>query len=501
MKLEAGILRGGNFGHAANEIAFVGIPYAAPPVGNLRWKPPEPAAKWKGTRDATKFGPSCLQPAAPNAGNLKTSEDCLYANVWTPEFTSSAKLPVMVWIHGGGNYEGRGQDPPLGPALARMGVVVVSFNYRLGVFGFLAHPALTAESPHHSSGNYGLLDQIEALKWVRANISKFGGDPGVVTIFGESAGAADACLLMTSPLAAGYFQRAILESGDCQGTLTTALAKSIPYNFIHGSGEQQGTALSRHFGIASGADELAKLRAIPAGEILQAWIVDPDVIVSAVVDGWVIPEQPAVVFAQGKQAAVPILVGSNADEGTRFVGRDSPSTIEQYKKYLERDTGKFSGEEFAAYPATSDADVPAAYLRLQTEFFGYGAYSMARAVTRSGQKAYLYNFNFAGPGEYAREGAFHTEELLFLADEFPGGWPRGRDEEKLGEAMRRYWVQFAKTGNPNAKPNPVWPAYDLQFEQCMVLGREIKLRPVPGEARLLALERIMKSIVAEAGAN
>ncbi len=502
VKLESGVLRGGQFGSAANEIAFLGIPYAAPPTGDLRWKPPQPLAKWKGTRDATGFGAACLQAAAPGAANFKMSEDCLYLNVWTTEFSSGAKLPVMVWIHGGGNYEGRGQDPPLGAALARMGVVVVSFNYRLGVFGFLAHPALTAESEHHSSGNYGLLDQIEVLKWVRANITKFGGDPENVTIFGESAGASDACLLMASPLAAGLFHRAILESGDCQGVLTGTLKTSIPYNFIHGSGEAQGTALSRHFGIAAGsAGELAKLRAIPADQILQAWIVDPDVIVAAIVDGWVVPEQPALIFAQGKQAPVPIIVGSNADEGTRFIGRNSPATIEQYKKYLARDSGKYSPDEFAAYSAASDAEVPAAYLHLQTEFFGYGAYSMARAVARSGQKAYLYYFNYVGPGDYAREGAFHTEELLFLADAFPGDWHPSADDEKLSQAMRRYWVQFAKTGNPNEKRNPVWPPYDPQFEQCLGLGREIKLRPVPGEERLKALEKIMKTIVAEVGNN
>jgi para-nitrobenzyl esterase len=505
VKLDTGMLQGGQFGSAANEIAFLGIPYAAPPIGNLRWKPPQPVTKWKGTRDATKFGPACLQPSESGAANLKTSEDCLYLNVWTPEFTSSAKLPVMVWIHGGSNYQGRGQDPPLGPALARMGVVLVSFNYRLGVFGFLAHPALTAESPHHSSGNYGLLDQIEGLKWVRANISKFGGDPDRVTIFGESAGASDACLLMASPLATGFFHRAILESGDCQGTLMSALKTSPPYNFNRGSGEDQGDALSRHFGIASGkistADELAKLRAIPADQIYHAWEVDPDVVVAAIVDGWVIPDQPAAIFVQGKQAPVPIIVGSNADEGTRFIGPASPATIEQYKKYLERDTGKYSRDEFAAYPAATDAEVPAVYLRLQSEFFGYGAYTMARAVARSGQKAYLYYFNYVGPGDYARQGAFHTEELLFLADAFPADWRRSPEDEKLGDAMRRYWVQFAKTGNPNGNHNPIWPPYDPQFEQCLGLGREIKLRPVPGAERLKALQKIMKAIVAETAAH
>jgi para-nitrobenzyl esterase len=497
VRIETGMLRGGNFGSAPNEIAFLGIPYAAPPVANLRWKAPEPASKWKGTRDATKFSHSCMQPATSPFAKSQMSEDCLYLNVWTTEFSPSANLPVMVWIHGGGNYQGRGQDPPLGPGLARMGVVVVSLNYRLGPFGFLAHEALSRQSPHHSSGNYGLLDQIESLKWVQRNISEFGGDPRKVTIFGESAGAIDACLLMASPLAAGLFRGAILESGDCQATLIADSKKSIPFNLIHGNGEQQGAALSRHFGIASGPDELAKLRAIPAEQLLQAWEVDPDVIVSPIVDGWVIPEQPATIFAQGRQASVPVIVGSNSNEGTSFISKNNPSTLDQYEKYLARDSGKFSAEELAVYPASSDAKVSDAYLQLQTEFFGFGAYSMARAMTRTGQKAYLYSFDFVGPDGYASQGAFHTEELFFLADAFPVNWPRTREEEKLGEAMRRYWTQFARTGNPNAKPNPPWPPYDLQFEQCMGLGLEVKLKPIPGVERLVALEKIMKKVLAE----
>ncbi len=199
VSLEDGVLEGTGFGSSQNEVAFLGIPYAAAPVGDLRWKPPQPANRWPGTRKATQFGASCPQLPATWLPELGWSEDCLYLNVWTAQLSARAKLPVIVWIHGGGNQAGRNQQDPIGPALSRLGVVVVSLNYRLGPFGFFAHPALTAESEHHSSGNYGLLDQLQALKWVRENISRFGGDPAQVTIAGQSAGAVDVCLLMASP--------------------------------------------------------------------------------------------------------------------------------------------------------------------------------------------------------------------------------------------------------------------------------------------------------------
>jgi len=218
VKLASGRLTGIHFGAEPNTAAFLGVPYAAPPVGGLRWKPPTPVESWRGTRDATQFGSPCGQLPAPWFQYIEGHEDCLYLNIWTTDLRRSANRPVLVYFHGGSNTQGYSQMTPLGPPLSRLGLVIVTANYRLGPFGFLAHPALTAESEHHSSGNYGLLDQLQALQWVKENIREFGGDPGRVTVMGQSAGAVDICLLMASPLSKGLFQRAILESGECQDT-------------------------------------------------------------------------------------------------------------------------------------------------------------------------------------------------------------------------------------------------------------------------------------------
>jgi para-nitrobenzyl esterase len=493
--LEVGALEGIHFSSAPNEVAFLGVPYAATPVGDLRWKPPQPVSKWAGTRKATQFGASCPQLPAAWLPDLGWNEDCLYLNVWTTKLSASSRRPVIVWFHGGGNKAGRSQHTPLGPALSRLGVVVVSVNYRLGPLGFLAHPALTAESEHHASGNYGLLDQLHALKWIRENVSRFGGDPGRITVMGHSAGAVDTCLLMASPMAAGLFQRAILQSGDCQSILNQDIRAPLPYNSIVGSGESVGERLANELGVANDPRLLRNLRSISADKILEAWSKDPQVSLDAVVDGWVIPEQPAKIFAEGKQLHIPVLVGSTADEATIFVGHNGPKTVEQYKKYLLADTGKYADQEFQAYPAASDADVPARFLQLQNDVFAYGAHSIARSMARAGQKAYLYYFSYVGRGKRAQFGAHHGEELWFLSDSFPSDWERSPDDKKLGEIMRAYWTQFAKKGDPNSTGIPDWPAYDARQDQCFELGRTIRVRSV--NERLYALDRIMKQIFAE----
>ena len=318
MTLQSGILEGLSFSATRNGAAFLGIPYAAPPVGELRWKPPQPVGTWKRPRMATQFGAACPQRPANWFPDIGWSEDCLYLNVWTPQLSANARLPVLVYFHGGSNTQGYSQMTPLGPALAPSGVLVVSANYRLGPFGFLALPALTAESPHHSSGNYGLLDQVQALQWVRQNITHFGGDPNRVTVMGQSAGAVDICLLMASPLAAGLFQGAIMESGDCQSVYNEDIRTRIPYNFISTTGEESGELLARDLGVANDAHEVQNLRNIPADEILKVWAQDQRVHFDAIVDGWVIPEQPAKIFAAGRQMHIPVIVGSNADEATVF---------------------------------------------------------------------------------------------------------------------------------------------------------------------------------------
>jgi para-nitrobenzyl esterase len=495
VRLESGVLEGTRFGPAQNEAAFLGIPYAAPPVSDLRWKATQPARKWTGLRQATQFGAACPQRPASWFPDIGWNEDCLYLNVWTPQLSASAKLPVLVYFHGGSNTQGYSQMTPLGPTLAPRGVVVVSANYRLGPFGFLALPALTAESQHHSSGNYGLLDQLQALRWVRENITRFGGNPSRVTVMGQSAGAVDICLLMASPMAAGLFQRAIMESGDCQSAYNEGIRTPIPYNLISSTGEESGELLAEDLGVANGANGLHKLRSIPADDILKAWSQDRRVHFDAIVDGWVVPQQPVKIFAEGRQMHIPVLVGSNADEATLF-GHGGPKTVDAYKKYLSEDTGKYSAEEFRAYPVASDDDVPLRYLQLQSDTFAYGAYSMAQAMTRVGQKAYLYYFTYAETGKRAHLGAYHGEELKFLSDSFPTAWEHSRDDEKLGEAIRAYWTKFAKTGNPNAPGLPEWPTYDAGLAQCLELGRTVRVRQV--EPQLRTLEQIMRRVFGEA---
>jgi para-nitrobenzyl esterase len=493
--LEEGTLEGKHFGHAQNAAAFLGVPYAAPPVGDLRWRPSEPVKKWSGAREAKRFGAACPQVEAGWLPYVGWNEDCLYLNVWTPQLSAASKLPVIVFFHGGSNVAGYSQSSPLGPVFSRLGVVVVSANYRLGALGFLALPALTAESPHHSSGNYGLLDQIQALQWVRQNIVQFGGDPNRVTVMGQSAGAVDVCMLMASPLAAGLFQGAIMESGECQSTFDKDIRAPIAYNSIFGSGESAGQRFADDLVVGNGLDASQELRSIPAKKLLEVWSRHPEVRFEAIVDGWIVPEQPAKIFAEGREMHIPVLVGSNADEWSTFQSPGDPKTLSQYKQALVNDTGKFAGEEFAAYPASKNADVPAMYLRVQNDWFAYGAYSLAQATTRSGQSAYLYCFTYVDAGNRAPLGAYHGEELDLLSNVFPGDWVHEKAERKLGDALRAYWAQFAKTGNPNTPGFPEWPAYAARPEQCFDLGRTIRLRPV--SPSLQSFRHIMDQIFSD----
>ena len=428
-----GVLQGLSSGATGTEAAFLGIPYAAPPVGDLRWQPPQPPAAWVGTRSATRYAPACPQLPAKWLPYPAWSEDCLYLNVWTSQTSPQARLPVIVYFHGGSNQAGYSQLTPLGSALSPLGVVVVTVNYRLGPLGFLALPALTAESPHHASGNYGLLDQIAALGWVRENIARFGGNSGRITVMGQSAGAVDICLLMTSALARGLFQQAIMQSGDCQATLNEDIRTS-----------QAGKRLAADLGIGSGPQVLRTLRTIPVDVILKAWRDDQTLRFGAIVDGWVVPDQPARIFAQGRQARIPILAGSNADEATVF-GPGSGSAAE-YQRYLQR----------------------------QSDAFAYGAVSMGRVMTRAGQPAWLYRLTWAESGPRSRLGAYHGEELSFLGNAFPEDWGSRSGDRAFGATLRQYWTNFAKTGNPNGAGLPAWPAYDAHTHQIQELGEQIQ---------------------------
>ncbi|HEX7194117.1 MAG TPA: carboxylesterase family protein [Chthoniobacterales bacterium] len=493
VKIERGLLQGTHLDSNPNRAAFLGVQYAAPPIGELRWKPPQPAPKWSGTRKAVNYGSPCPQLPARWFPYIEGNEDCLYLNIWTADVRSNANRPVLVYFHGGSNTQGYSQMTPLGPPLSRMGLVVVSANYRLGPFGFLAHPALTAESKHHSSGNYGLLDQLQALQWVKENIREFGGDPGRVTVMGQSAGAVDICLLMASPLSKGLFQRAILESGECQDTLNEDIRVPIKYNSIDTTGEHSGERLAMDLGVPSGPGLLQKLRDIPASEILKTWKSDPGLHFDAIVDGWVVPKQPVQIFAEAQQMHVPILVGSNADEATVF-GHNDLKTVDDYKRHLQQETGEYSNKEFQAYSVNADADVPIRSVELESDEFACGAYSIAQAMTKSGVKSYLYYFTYADPGKRARLGAHHGEELFFLSDSFPIDWEHTDKDQELGKLMRGYWVEFAKTGDPNFDSAPHWTPYDVKSNENFEIGKYIGAHRV--SERVLALESIMNEVVA-----
>jgi para-nitrobenzyl esterase len=427
--IDSGVLEGVPFGPARDEVMFLGIPYAAPPTGDRRWKPPQPVEKWHGTRKANRYGGDCFEAEDPHADDLtkemvhtvdpyftyRHDEDCLYLNVWTtkvPEDHSGGKLPVMVWIHGS---DQPAQFLPAGPTLARMGVVFVSTNYRVGALGFMAHPALTAESPYHASGNYGILDLIAALEWTQRNISKFSGDPTKVTIFGESSDGMMVCFLMSSPLARGLFQQAIVESLGCADTISPELKTSSHYEGGVGTAEEIGLRLIRDLGIADGPDALTKLRAKGPKEITAVPDHDSSVNfdIESVIDGWVLPEQPATIFAQGRQAKVRVIVGSNADEGTTVVEETlhGPPTLANYKAFLKSEfvNDAVADEIFRMYPASSDADSRAAFIAFDTDYeFGNSVHVIAKDTAGVGQKAWLYYFSYPARSKFYEGSARFT---------------------------------------------------------------------------------------------
>jgi para-nitrobenzyl esterase len=311
---------------------------------------------------------------------------------------------------------------------------------------------------------------------------------------GQSSGAFDICLMMASPLARGLFQQAIMESGDCQGTLIGDIHTPVPFNGIHGTGEGNGERLAGDLGIANGPDAIRRLRDLPAETILKTWRHDSSVQFDAIVDGWVIPEQPARIFAEGRQTHVPVLVGSNADEATVF--GPGPATTSDYWSYLRADTGARAEKEFQLWPASSDAEVGEQYLKLQNETFAYGAWSMARAMSRAGEAAYLYLLTWADAGQRARLGACHGEELYFLSDSFPSDWRPVDGENTFGETLRRYWTTFAKAGRPGGPGLPAWPAYDFDSNQVLKLGKRIE--PEPAASSATALQYLMQPILKSA---
>jgi para-nitrobenzyl esterase len=432
--------------------AFKGIPYAAAPIGALRWKPPQAPPSWDGVRQSTEYGPVCPQPPVlERLYGLKltnVSEDCLTLNVWTAAGKASEKLPVMVWIHGGGFIAGTGTGRLTdGAALARRGVVVVTINYRLGPFGFLASAALSQESAHGVSGNYGLLDQIAALKWVRRNIASFGGDPANVTIFGESAGASSVCWLMVSPLTEGLFQRAISESGVVY----------LPVPRLRAAEK-----MAERFG-----GDLAAMRARSTAEIMAAADFKSDLFFGSgtsygpVVDGWVIPDAPAKLFDSGKQHHLPFLAGTNADEGTIFTMNLPIKTVAQYRDYAH--TRYAAADMFLKlYPAASDDEVrPAMSRALADSMFLTTARALAGAASKVNPQTYLYHFTrVSATGKARHLGSFHAAEIPYVFGNVtvsPGAYEE--KDKALSEMMSAAWTRFAATGDPNGAGLPKWPAY------------------------------------------
>ena len=444
---------------ANSQKAFLGLPYAAPPVGDLRWKAPQPPQPWKGIRNASSFGNRCEQWHIWNDYiflDPGPSEDCLYLNVYTPPTSSPArKLPVMVWIHGGGFLAGASSEPRYtNSALVSKGVILVTINYRLNAFGFLASEDLAKESGGHA-GNYGLMDMVASLQWVKANIAAFGGDPSNVTIFGESAGSFAVNALTATPSAKGLFQKAIGESGAFFG-LTLAMTPRSS----HTQGDQNWVN-------ALGVKSLAELRSLPADKLIEAMQKNPRVTYSPVVDGALLPESVATAYAAGHQTSVPSIIGWNRDERTGTLSKDL--TAAKWKAYATEHYGPRADKFLAVFPGNTDEQAVKSADEVTTAgMIAFGAWKWADAQTATGNSpVYRYRFDRPSPpepnhpqGKYA----FHSAELeyVFGTLDVRQGAVWHPEDRALSEEIITYWTNFAKTGDPNGKNLPAWPRFDKE---------------------------------------
>jgi len=448
--------------------AFRGIPYAAAPLAALRWRPPQPVTAWSGTRAAVSFGNDCLQHPLPTSidpgSGLPMSEDCLYLNVWAPA-GSKARRPVMVWIHGGGFTIGSGALAATdGAALTRQGVVVVTLNYRLGRFGFFAHPALTRAHPDEPTGNYGLMDQIAALEWVKRNIAAFGGDRADITVFGESAGGGSVLALMGSPMARGLFQKAIVESGGGRDQL--------PGLDHPAAATPAGDAAGRVFAAKAGLTDpdAAALRALPAEKVLGDLGFlnnsNRDDYAGMVIDGRVVTGNPAAIFARGAEAPVPLIIGFNSGElaGARaFTGawtRQAAAKFGSREAALRKLYDPHGGDEGLTTDLLSDL------------VFVEPARFLARAHARAGHPVFLYQFDYVAEARRgAAQGAGHASEIPFVFDTVGGIDPKATAQDRAtATAMSSYWTRFAATGNPNGGGQPTWPVYRVAADTLLNLS-------------------------------
>ena len=480
IQLQSGAIRGTAEGDLH---IYLGIPYAAPPRGKLRFQPPQAVASWAGVRDGRDFGPACPQPKQKSGGRY--SEDCLYLNVWTPAQSPDKKLPVMVWIHGGAFNFGASSQPEYdGKNLAKKGVVVVTIHYRLGPLGFLVHPLLSRESTQGVSGNYGLQDQIAALQWVQKNIAAFGGNPDRVTIFGQSAGSRSVNLLMLSPLSAGLFHRAIAQSG---GPIIGSEYLNPNFNGDMANVSKMGEKLATRLGCDKAADVPAALRAKSAQEIIAAadcntrLFDDEALFFAPVFDGWVLPQNPLTAFEEGRQHDVPIIVGSTANEGTLYLDGETDLSLEKYQSFLNV---RFSGETpqaLAMFPAPTAEDVPSAIDRLITVAANAEpARFVAQNMERKNTPAYLYQFTRRPDTALARKmGVHHGIDLAYVFGNMKSSDGYNGMDLALSGKMMAYWVNFAKTGNPNGPGLPDWPVYknlsDINLEFSDTIHANAKL--------------------------
>jgi para-nitrobenzyl esterase len=478
--------------------SFKGIPFAQPPVGDLRWREPLPLKNWKGVRNADKFGPRCMQRTSATADywfrSDGMSEDCLYLNVWTPARSDRERLPVLVYIFGGGFQNGDGSEPRYdGGNMARRGMVAVTVNYRTNIFGFFSHPELTKESPHHASGNYGLLDQVAALQWVQRNIQAFGGDPKRVTIAGESAGSISVSALMASPLSRELIAGAIGESG--------AMLSSLPARPL-AEAEQQGV----QFATAAGASSLAALRAMTAEQIQDNAAKNPGIRFSTDLDGYFLPKPLAEIYAAREQAKVPLLAGSNSEEqGARGVLGTNEPTPENFANAVQKLYGENAAGILKAYaPSTPEEVIEAATDLASARFIAYGTWKWAVLQAKTGAPVYRYFYAHprprflpaaarGGDAPAAPRGAVHSAEIQYvmgnLALDPRYAWTP--EDHKLSELASAYFANFIKKGNPNGSSLPKWPVYTSETHfQLMRLDLDSHPEAEPHLNRYLALDAV-----------
>ena len=479
VKVEGGIIQG----TLTDDLGiYKGIPFAAPPVGELRWKAPQPVEPWEGVKQTTDYAPAPMQGGNPVSGK---SEDCLYLNVWTPAKAANEKLPVLVWIYGGGFSFGSTSDPVHnGEHLARKGVVLVSIAYRVGQLGFLAHPELSAESPNEVSGNYGLLDQIAGLQWIQNNIAAFGGDPDQVTIFGESAGGIAVSMLCASPLAKGLFHGAISQSGGSFGPTRPTTYPGENMKTLE-QAEQDGLEYVKGFGL-SNVEELRKLEAeklIPQGWTMPGgW---------PIVDGYVIPDDQFKLYEAGNYNDVPVLIGYNSDEGLSFpAGRTPQEYIDNVKKRF----GPYADSLIQAYPV-GESSVPRTARNLMRDAaFGWHTWSWARLQSQTGKSdVYLYYFDQhperPADSPQADHGTPHGVDVPFVFMNLDPKNPNISEADlSISETMGSYWTNFAKYGHPNGDGLTQWPAFSEVNPAVMYLGPKAYLGPVPDEASLQVMD-------------